>query len=719
VKSSHESEKRSLPLALTINDHLQKNGDFLGLWNNTMDFGASRVPFYGLYWKGMRYLSNFLVRIDGFPLLPLFAATRFQDGHTPSPFHRHHRLLGPSISNFMTDSPHPSIVVDGPLLIDRGRFCFSNGMVEELTIHNHGPLAIHVPVSLTLHADFLDIMDIRGIRNPVPEHIVKKTFSHLSNTLTLSCMGFDHVERTTTIIVGNLDVDWREEALAGLLALPPHQARTIRVHIVCDEKTDMARKRGRTEAPIAPRSISHYLKKDQRDQEIFRGMWPRISSSGLPLARWTDNAVNDLRILLTPTRHGPFPYAGIPWFSTPFGRDALVTGFSTLWAFPSLTRSVLHFLAATQAKKDNSFRDAEKGKILHEFRYGEAGSDPMVPFGRYYGSVDATPLFVALSWEYFQRTGDRETIYRLRKPLCRAMEWIEKKGIDPSSGFLVYSGDSGKGLVQKGWKDSVDSVFHANGEMATDPIALSEVQGYLYMAYLGYSKLSALFGDLPSASLFEKKARTLREHFNRSFWSDKIRMFALAIDGSGNRCEVRSSNAGHLLFSGIAEENYARVTAKELLKPDMFSGWGVRTLGTGEVRYNPVSYHNGSIWPHDNAMILSGFSRYDMAEELSVLAGAYFNTLSFLPSERPPELYCGFEKGAGTEGPFSYPTSCRIQAWSVASFFLAIQAVAGMNFDTSPKYEIHHFSGRIPSLGSLRIENIFTRKKIINNNEIE
>ncbi len=718
MTSARKGEKKNVPLALTVNDHIQKNGDFLGLWDNTMDFEASRVPFYGIYWKGMRYLSDMVILLDGTPLLPLFSSTLCLDGHIPSPFFRHIRLLGPSISNLMDNTSQPSIVVDGPLLIDRGRFCFPEGMVEELTVHNHGPLPIRVPISIMLKADFLDIMDVRGIRNPPPNHLVSTLFSPLINTLTLSCLGLDHVERTTRAMVTNLDVDWKEGILSGELKLLPHQARTFRLHIVCDEKTEISRKGRRVRALKVPRSISHLLTKDERDKAKFRGMWPRITSSGLPIERWTENAINDLRILLTPTRHGPFPYAGIPWFSTPFGRDALITGYSTLWAFPSLTRSVLLFLAATQAEMDDPFRDAEKGKILHEFRYGEAGSASMIPFGRYYGSIDSTPLFVALSWEYFRRTGDFRTIFRLRKSLFQAMEWIEKKGVDPSSGFLVYSGDHGKGLVQKGWKDSGDSVFHANGELATDPIALSEVQGYLYMAYLGYSQLSSLFGDHLRVRIFEKKAQILKERFNKSFWSEKIRMFALAIDGTGKRCEVRTSNAGHLLFSGIAEEKYARTTARELLKSDMFSGWGIRTLGTREVRYNPVSYHNGSIWPHDNAMILAGFSRYDLGEELSVLAGAYFNTLSFLPSERPPELYCGFEKGSGTEGPLSYPTSCRIQAWSVASLFLAIQSIAAMDFDTSPRHDINHFAGEIPSIGSLKIENISNQSKININNEI-
>ena len=700
---NQEEARTHVPLALTVNDHLQKNGDFLGLWDNTMDFEVGRVPFYGLYWKGMRHLSKLLLLLDGRALLPLFSAAPSWNGHSSSPYFRHLRLLGPSLSSFLDAPNDPHISIDGPLLVERRRFCFSNGFVEELTVHNHGPFPIQVPITMMLEADFVDIMDVRGIRTPLPTHRVTDTYSTETNSLTLSCLGQDKVERETIVQAENLALVWREGSLTGMMALSPKQSLTAMIQIQCREKTGENLNCNVSGARKNVLPISRHLEKDLRDQKKFRKMWPRISCDGVPLSRWTDNAINDLRILLTPTRYGHFPYAGIPWFSTPFGRDALMTGFSTLWAFPSLTKSVLLFLAATQAREDDAFRDAEKGKILHEFRFGEAGSDPMVPFGRYYGSIDATPLFIALSWEYLRRTNDYRTILRLKNPLFRAMMWIEQKGLDPSTGFLAYSADQGKGLVQKGWKDSGDSVFHANGELATDPVALAEVQGYLYMAYHGYSKLSEVFGDFTTGERFEKKAHDLKERFNKHFWSEKIRMFALALDGRGNRCEVRTSNAGHLLFSGIAHEKYAKVTAKEILKSDMFSGWGIRTLGTKEVRYNPVSYHNGSIWPHDNAVILAGFSRYNLERELSILADAYFRTLSFLPSERPPELYCGFEKGSSSEGPLSYPTSCRIQAWSVASIFLAIQAIASMDFDGSTRFGINHYAERIPSLGSLQI----------------
>ena len=258
------------------------------------------------------------------------------------------------------------------------------------------------------------------------------------------------------------------------------------------------------------------------------------------------------------------------------------------------------------------------------------------------------------------------------------MEWIDRFGLEPTSGFLVYSGDIEGGLVQKGWKDSGDSIFHSDGRIAPHPIALPEVQGYLYMAYLGYSMLLSVWGEGRKSRIYKQKALTLKDNFNDCFWSPSNRMFALAVDGKGHPCEVRSSNAGHVLFTGIAKHSLARMTGKEIMAPDMFSGFGIRTVGINEIRYNPVSYHNGSVWPHDNALIIEGLRRYGMKNEAKRLANAYLSTLSSFPGERPPELYCGFAKESTATTPLPYPTSCRIQAWSVSSVFLVLHSLQSM-----------------------------------------
>jgi len=712
----------SNPLALTNEDILVKNGDLLGLWNSVLNMDKERISFQGLYWKGMRHLSNWSMFFGNAELLPLTSLPSDQS-RSSSPYFNRVRLLGPPLSNFLPSSPKDTMKVDGPLLIDRRRFSGPFWVTEEVSIYNHVPFPINVPLVVYFYADFKDIMDVRGIRTKIIPSNIKSEYSIKKKELLFTYSGQDTIVRKTLISIHGLSPEWNDGQITALLTILPRCRLSFKIRV---ELSDLVSPTGH---PMKNKrdtrkslTVSSNLRMDQRDSENFQSLWPKIDGSGLPIAKWANNAIDDIRVLLTPTQHGIFPYAGVPWFSTPFGRDALITGFSTLWAFPALSRSVLLFLAAMQAKEINPFRDSEPGKILHEFRYGEAGADPSIPFGLYYGSVDSTPLFIALSWAYYARTKDKHLLEFLRPAIVGAMNWIEKYGLHPESGFLVYSSDPKKGLIQKGWKDSGDSVFHSSGELAKHPIALSEVQGYLYMAYQGFGEIMKIYKDFPTAELFEKKARNLKRRFNEIFWSKRINMFSLAIDGDMNPCEVRTSNAGHLLISGIANLEYARKTAHELLEGDMFSGWGIRTLSSKEKRYNPVSYHNGSVWPHDNAIIMAGFSKYGLNKELSILAQAYFNTLPNFPAERPPELYCGFSK-EDIEGPLSYPTSCRIQSWSVASFFMTVQSIANLWFDGIPT---PHFKNAIlPSeINKLLINNIpyhylSSQKGIIEINRIE
>jgi glycogen debranching enzyme len=700
-----ENKSGKHPLLLTLGDHLFKNGDLLGLWDAALNIDTENISFHGLYWKGMRYLSTWKMEIGQTGIYPLDSIQSSEINRGISPYYDHVRLLGPYLKNLFLADNKQNVDFDGPLLIDRARFCGSSWMIEEVSVYNHAPFDLKIPLRLQVKTDFHDMMDVRGIRTDTAPAYLESLFNPKNNELIIRYNGTDYIERKTIVHIDGLSMDWYDSCLNTTLTIPPLQYQSFRMTVKCAE----SRKPTSLSSPalsdrIKKLKISSSLKKDQAARNIFREEWPLIDGEGLPLKKWTDNAIDDIRVLLSRTKQGYFPYAGIPWFSTPFGRDALITGFSTLWAFPALSKSILLFLAAKQAKKKDLFHDAEPGKILHEFRYGEAGKDPSVPFGVYYGSVDSTPLFVALCWSYYSRTLDKDLLLKLKPVLIRAMNWIEKYGVHPDTGFLVYFKDPKKGLIQKGWKDSQDSVFHSDGSLAEHPIALSEVQGYLYMAYHGFSKIMDIYKEPSLSKHFEKKAIILKARFNREFWSDKINMFSLAIDGNKRPCEVRASNAGHLLISGIADSNYAKQTALELLKSDLYSGWGIRTLSAKESRFNPVSYHNGSVWPHDNAIIMAGFAKYGLRKELSSLAGSYFSTLPKLPSERPPELYCGFTKEE-SDSPLSYPTSCRIQSWSVASIFLVIQSIANLGFDAKPT-EYFEKSSLPYSLNKLTINNI-------------
>jgi glycogen debranching enzyme len=385
-------------------------------------------------------------------------------------------------------------------------------------------------------------------------------------------------------------------------------------------------------------------------------------------------------MLIAETGHGLYAYAGIPWFSVPFGRDGIITALECLWLDPGLARGTLQYLAATQATELSPARDAEPGKILHETRQGEMAALGEVPFARYYGSVDSTPLFLVLAAAYAERTGDYELIRRLWPNIRAAIAWMETYGDLDHDGFLEYDRKSVNGLINQGWKDSSDSVFHADGRLAEAPIALCEVQGYAYAAWHGAAQLAAVVGyrDLERAWL--ERAETLQRRFEDVFWCEDLGTYALALDGQKKPCRVRSSNAGHALFSEIAAPERARRVAGTLMDPASFPGWGIRTIAEGEARYNPMSYHNGSIWPHDNALIAMGLARYDRKHEAARIFQGMFDTSLYQDQKRLPELFCGFMRRK-QRGPVSYPVACSPQAWAAAAPFAFLAACLGLELD--------------------------------------
>ncbi|HEY9067229.1 MAG TPA: amylo-alpha-1,6-glucosidase [Burkholderiaceae bacterium] len=637
-----------------------KNDETFVMFDHFGDLQVHGVGDEGLYHEDTRYLAYQELTIDG--VRPLFLGSSIKDNNS---------LLIIELMNPDLTRDERVQVAKGTVHILRAKLLWRGACYEHVRVTNHGRETFEADVSIHFAADFTDLFEVRGMSRPRRGERLESVVE--ASAVQLRYRGLDGQSRTTRLRFepepSMLD---EREARFCIRLQPGHE-----VHLYC---TVSCEREGAAPDPAGAGNYDQALRLAQAERGRMAAMRCQIETSNPLVNLWLDRSFSDLTMLTTTLTSGPYPYAGVPWYSTTFGRDGILTARAMLWTDPTIARGVLGFLAATQATERDPERDAEPGKILHEARRCEMAATREIPFGRYYGSVDSTPLFVALAGAYYQRTGDLAFIRSIWPHVIAALEWIDRDGDIDRDGFVEYARRSREGLVQQGWKDSQDSVFHADGTLAQAPIALCEVQGYVYEAKLLAAELAHHLGDEPLATRLRFAAEDLKRNFVQQFWCDDLGSYAIALDGAKQPCRVAASNAGHALWSGIATPQHARQIVDLLMSERFFSGWGIRTIARGEPRYNPMSYHNGSIWPHDNAIIAAGMARYGHTKEAMRILGAMFDSSLYFEHYRLPELFCGFPRRPG-EGPTLYPVACSPQAWAAAAVFGVLQSCLGLNFE--------------------------------------
>jgi glycogen debranching enzyme len=651
--------------------HSLKSDDTFIVVDTFGDIGASAGDADGLFHRDTRFLSQLELLVNGQP--PLLLGSNLRDDNS---------LLSIDLTN-------PDILGDGRIVLQKdllhiGRtiFLWNGSAYQRLAVRNHGERPISLSLALLYRSDFADLFEVRGLHRSRRGSAVERIDAPDRAVLLYS--GLDGVTRSTTLTFDPPPSELLTGKAVYHLKLAPGQMRPLFLVAACNQPVE--------QRPVG--FVKGMLTARRARRDATRGS-TTIETSNELLNEILSRSASDLQILTTETPEGRYPYAGIPWYSTTFGRDGLITALQMLWYDPHVARGVLRRLAAYQATTTDPRSDAEPGKILHEMRGGEMAALHEVPFGLYYGSVDATPLFVLLAGRYGERTGDFETVAALWPNIEAALRWIDGLGDRDRDGFLEYSRANELGLANQGWKDSWDAVFHADGRLADGPIALAEVQGYVFAAKTSLARCAAAMGREDDAERLAAEAARLAARFNEAFWCAELGTYALALDGAKRPCRVRTSNAGQLLFTGIVPADRAALVADGLMQPRFFSGWGIRTVAKGEARYNPMSYHNGSIWPHDNALIALGLSRHGLMRSVEELFKGLFDAATYMDLRRLPELFCGFQRQR-SRGPTLYPVACSPQAWASATPFSLIEAALGLAIDP-PAHEVRFHSPLLPS----------------------
>jgi glycogen debranching enzyme len=659
--------------------------------------GCSRdetIASMGLFCKDTRFLSRLELQIAG--RSPILLTCNADKGFALSAL-----CTNPTIPNINAEtiSIQREIVLNG-------------GLFEELTIHNYNTTPVSFELSLSFDADFSDLFEIRGfdrqqggkllrqVRSEPRESIDELTLAYqgLDGAILESQIKFTHtLPNTLTGYTATWHIELESHAsdLIGYrLQLLMNNRPVSRVH--------------------SPATLLQAKAAEMMEEDRWRSQITQIRTDNLEINRAIERAEQDIYLLrqtfdiasstaTNPTQKGMVLSAGVPWFCTLFGRDAIIAASQVLILDPTIARETLIILAQYQGKVDDEWREEQPGKILHELRTGEMARCQEIPHTPYYGTVDATPLWLMLYAEYYAWTHDTDTCDRLWENAVAAMTWIDRMCAD--TGYLTYFRTSKRGLVNQGWKDSGDCIVDRQGKIATGPIALCEVQAYVYAAKLRMSELAKIRQENELATRWQQEAHSLKQRFNHDFWIPDRDFLALALDGAGKQVDGIGSNPGQCLQHGLLYPEKAKSVAERLRAPDMFSGWGIRTLSSQSSAYNPIGYHTGSVWPHDNSLITMGLRAVGAVEQALEVAQSIFDMTIHQPYHRPPELFCGYERTPG-HSPIQYPVACSPQAWATGTIFQLLQMMVNLVPDAPSNYLRIIDPALPPSIRQLSFKNL-------------
>lgn len=648
--------ERSQPTLTVKDDDVFLVTDTLG--NISGCLVDDRTASMGLFCCDTRFLSRLELQIEG--RSPVLLSSTADKGFSLSVL-----CTNPTIEDRLkadTLGIRRELVVNGALF-------------EEISISNYSTTPVRFEISLSFNADFIDLFEIRGFNREKRGKLLRLVHSETSperatEELTLAYQGLDNSLMASRIQFQHRQPDYFKGYTAvWQLELNSHETQKLgyRLKMLTNNQS--------TSIVSAPVTLVQARAAELSQEQHWCQQITRVRSNKATFNRVVERAEQDLYLLRQSFGKHKTVSAGVPWFSTLFGRDALITAQQTLMLNPQIARETLSLLALYQGKTEDEWREEEPGKILHELRLGEMARCQEIPHTPYYGTIDATPLWLMLLAEYYAWTYDQETLELMWPHALAAMDWIDRNSKE--TGYLSYARKSRRGLLNQGWKDSGDCIVNRKGHLATGPIILCEVQAYVYAAKLRLAEIARMKKRIDLADRWQEEASKLKVRFNQDFWMPDQDYCALALDGEGNQVDSITSNPGQCLHLGIFTPEKAYSVAERLRAPDMFNGWGIRTLSSLSPAYNPMGYHIGSVWPHDNSLIALGLRSLGLIDQtLEVFQGLLDMTLQ-QPYQRPPELFCGYDRN-GDDAPVQYPVACTPQAWATGSIFQLLQMMVNL-----------------------------------------